>query len=44
MKPVLFFAAALALSFTLIVMVSTQQCDVNAALACTNNFTDMAGK
>ena len=37
MKPVLLFVAV-ALSYTLIVMVSAQQCDLSAATTCVNDF------
>ena len=43
MKPLL-FAAALALSCTLVVMASAQQCDLSAAFTCVNDFTDMVSK
>ena len=43
MKP-LPFAAALALSCTLVVMVSAQQCDLSAAFTCVTNFADMVSK
>ena len=40
----LLFAIALALSCTLIVMVSAQQCDSIAATTCANDFTNMVSK
>ena len=43
MKPLL-FVATLALSCTLVVVVSAQQCDLIAASACVNDFTDMVSK
>ena len=44
MKPLLFAAALAALSCTLVVMVSAQQCDSIAAFTCITNFTDTVSK